>query len=72
MQKRFKNTAKVPLLGINPNQERLLSVDDDGLLQDAYARSLVKHGQLVEVKPEPIKPKKQTKTDAEVSNVGGQ
>jgi hypothetical protein len=68
MQKRFKNTASVPVLGIAPDAEALITVDSDGLLKSAYARGLVKDGHLVEVmppKPTPPKPAKK-----ETANVG--
>jgi hypothetical protein len=66
MQKRFKNTASVPVLGIAPDAEALITVDSDGLLKSAYARGLVKDGHLVEVVPTAPKPAK--KETANVSS----
>ena len=68
MLKRFKNTATVPALGIAPNGEGSLSVDGDGLLDTAYARSLVKNGTLVEVMADKPKAAPKIKESAHVGS----
>lgn len=61
MNKTFKNTASVPIEGIEPNETKQLPVNEDGLLITRELRDFVKKGYLVEVKTVKPEAKKETK-----------
>ena len=59
--KTFKNTASVPIAGIEPNESKQLPVNEDGLLTTRELRDFVKKGYLVEVKTVEPEAKKEAK-----------
>lgn len=59
--KSFKNTASVPIEGIEPNETKQLPVNDDGLLTTRELREFVRKGYLVEVKAANPEAKKEAK-----------